>query len=644
MARTFIRQDDQIAASNTSSGGYSDATAPSLANYQTAPATILDDLNNLRSMLSYLKDIQTGNWYDSQTAPITLEAGTLRGVDDLNDALHLIEKKRVLRDVYLLLDISVPASASATGTFTSTGVFSDGETVTIGGQTYTFKSPFVDAANNINAAGTTAATHENLRRAINGDGVAGTNYGTGTTVNTNVTATDTASSNVLTAITAGTAANTVATTDTCANASFGAATLTGGAGDVNVLTAPQLPTNTTAAVGVVSTLGTVVASHTGTFGVLSLDEVVGSNAINPKNLLIILDGSTRDPILSSGRVIYGLLQTESGIADGDTMTGTTPDRAQISYVRLNAGGNDLEACPAADIGGKTINYAYRERVRLEGLSEADFLRGAVVDTPAAAAVDRQDVYDNQATTPVEVTTNSTLDLNAVGIFWEIRDLVNASLFRITEGSTGGTTTLQVGTDVDTFDVNAIVNDFNAGATIRSGGTRPIAVGVTDGVINSTAGDLRVLGTGELYLDDGNQTGSTWAQTDGIKLSDTTAEWDNFETRFGEVSLLNAIYQAANTNLHNKIYAVVTADVAADTDVSLADTNVDTAFGDLSSANFVNDYDVYLNGVLLRGGANAAANHDYYPGSVLTPQGKLKFEFSLKGTGSKPDQLTLIKWV
>lgn len=643
MSRTFIRQDDQIAASNTSSGGYSDATAPSLANYQTSPNTILDDLNNLRSVAHYLKNVQTSNWYTAQTAPVTLEAGILRGVDNLNNALHLIEKKRVLRDVYLLVDITVPSSVQATGTFTSAGVFSDGETVTIGTQTYTFKSPFVDAANNIDASGTTAQTHENLRRAINGDGVAGTNYGTGTAVNTNVTATDTATSNVLTAILGGTAGNLVATTETCANASFGAATLTGGAGDVNILTAPQLPTNTTAAVGVVTTLGTVVASHTGTFGNISLDEVVGSNAVNPKNLLLLVDGATRDPILSGGRVIYGLLQTESGIVDGDTITASTPDRAQISYVRINTAGDDLEYCPAVDIAGKVINYSYRERVRLEGLSEQDFLRGAVVDVPAASAVDRQDVYDNQATTPVELTTNATLDLNSAGIYWEIRDLANATLFRITEGSGGGTTTLQIATDVDTFDVNAVVNDFNTGIRANTGGTRPIRVGSTDGVIETTAGDLGLTAFAEFAFVDGNKSGSTYAGQ--LKLSDTSLEWSNYETAFGEVSLLNAIYQAANTNLHSKVWAIATADVAADTDVSgpANDNNLDTNLGDLSGGDFLQDYDLYLNGVLLRPGANAAANHDYYPGTSLA-NGQLKFEFNIKGTGSKPDQFTLIKWV
>jgi hypothetical protein len=596
-------------------------------------------------MLSYLKDIQTGNWYDTQVAPVTLETGVLRGVDNLNNALHLVEKKRVLRDVYLLTDIVVPAATFATGTLTLTANAANGDTVTTGTKTYTFQTVLTNVDGNVLIGASASDSIDNLIAAINLGAGSGTLYAAATTANGFVSAAaGVGDTMVASALSAGTAGNLIATTETGANMSWGAATLTGGAGDVNVLTAPQLPSNTTAAVGLVTTLGTVVAAHTGTFGVISLDEVLGSNAISPKNLLLIVDGQTRDPIFSSSRIIYGLLQTENA-TDGHTMTGTTPNRAQISYVRINSAGDDLEVVPATDIGGKTINYAYRERVRLEGLNEQDFLRGAVVDSPAAGSATRQQTYDNQGVTPVEVTTNSTLDLNSAGIFWEIRDLINASLFRITEGSGAGTTTLLIGTDVDTFDVNAVVNDFNSGATFNTGGTRPISVGTTDGVIQSTAGDLRVNGFGELYLDDGNQTGSTWSQTAGIKLSDTTLEWDNFEAQFGEVSLLNAIYQASNTNLHVKIYAVVTANVLANNDVSgpSNDNNLDVDLGNLSTGDFILDYDLYLNGVLLRGGANAAANHDYYPGTSLA-NGQLRFEFNLIGTGSKPDQLTLVKWV
>ena len=406
------------------------------------------------------------------------------------------------------------------------------------------------------------------------------------------------------------------------------------------LSLAQLPSNTIAAVGVVSTRGTVAAAHGGTFDTHALSEVVGSTAIAPKNIVEIVDGTTRDPILSGGRVVYALLQTENA-TDGHTMTGTTPDRAQLSFVRITAAGDDLEAVTVADIQGKVINYASMERKALEDLNEQDFLRGAIIDVPASTTATRQVVYDNQGTTPVEVTTNSTLDLNAAGIAWSIRDLANAALFTLTEGSTGGTTTLAVGADVDTLDVNAVVNDFAEGLRADTAGTR-IDVGVTAGVIETTGvADLRVLGAGELFLDDGNQTGSTWAQPNGIKLSDTTAEWDAFEVKYGEVSLLNAITQGQERN--PKVYATVTAATAADADVGgvAGGINLDAQLPDMSSGSFLTDYDVFLNGTLLRPGANAAANNDYYPGTSLV-NGQLKFEFNVKAGGT-PDVLCVIPY-
>jgi hypothetical protein len=194
-------------------------------------------------------------------------------------------------------------------------------------------------------------------------------------------------------------------------------------------------------------------------------------------------------------------------------------------------------------------------------------------------------------------------------------------------------------DVDFFDVNAVDNDFLNGIKVDTGAaSTTINIGVTANqidaggaltVTSAAATDLRLIGAGEMFLDDGNQTGSTWAQTNGIKLSDTTLEWDNFETAFGEVSLLRAIYLASQGGNATKTYAIVTVATNADLDVSLADGNVDTAFGDLSLGSFLVDYDVFLNGQLLRPGANSGANNDYYPGTSLTPQAQLRFEFRVK---------------
>jgi hypothetical protein len=632
MARTFIRQDTQIRKSDL----YDDSVTPSVTNYETNPVNIEDDLNSLRSQVQNVLNrngatFPTGKWYDDMTAPVTFEGGIKRGVDKLNQELHDLERKRVLvaSDKYLT-DLKV--GARATGVLTTTSTFSNGETVTIGTKTYLFETVLTNVDGHVLIGGSVAASLSNLAAAINLGAGSGTLYAAATTANTDVYATSNATTLTLFALTAGTAGNSIATTETAANASFGAATLLGGLTATNYVVLPPiaLPNNLIAAVGSVTTQGTVAAFHTGTFGTHALDLVSGASAINPKNLCNIIDSVTHDPILSSGRVIYALFQVESNV-DGQTLTGFTTTRAQLSFVRLNAAGNALEAVPAADIGGMTVHYSATERKALEDLNEQDFLRGAVTDIAASTTVTRQVAYDNQGTTPVELTTNATLDINSAGLAWKIRDLVNADLFTITEGSTGGTSTVTLGTDVDIFDSSAIINDFDKGLRVDTGGQR-INIGETSGLIESTgANDLRILGAGEMYLDDGNQTGSTWAQTAGIKLSDTTAEWNDYETAFGEVSLLRGIYLAyTQASRNDKIYANVTVTTNANVDVGgvAGGANLDAQLPDMSSGVFTQVYDVYLNGALQRGGANSGSNHDYYPGTSLV-NGQLKFEYKVK---------------
>lgn len=367
------------------------------------------------------------------------------------------------------------------------------------------------------------------------------------------------------------------------------------------------------------------------FEVHELIEIAGSNAIDPKNLVLVRDATTGQPVQSSGRDVFGLLQYESTGVDGAAFNDTSGGgRVKISFVRLTTGLDDLEACPVGDIAGKTVNYSYVRRLRFDDLPEEYWLNGSTfTDHTTQVDVTRQRAYDNQGTTPVELSTDADLDL-ALTKAWAIRDANDADLLQVTEGSGAGTTTVTVGVDVDTLDVNAAVNDFAEGLRVDTGGQR-INIGETAGTIESTgANDLRVFGAAELYLDDGNQSGSTWAQTAGIKLSENTAEWDAFETTFGEVSLLKAIVEAKNAGADSKTFAVVTAaTVAPNTDVSLADGNIDTALPAMDGGSFENDYDVYLNGTLLRPGANVSADHDYYPGTTLATAAKLKFEFQLR---------------
>lgn len=77
--------------------------------------------------------------------------------------------------------------AFSTGTITSSGVTpSDGDTVTVGGTTYTFKTALTPAANEVLIAGSAANALANLTRAINRIGTPGTDYGSATVKNPDV--------------------------------------------------------------------------------------------------------------------------------------------------------------------------------------------------------------------------------------------------------------------------------------------------------------------------------------------------------------------------------------------------------------------------------------------------------------------------
>jgi hypothetical protein len=124
--------------------------------------------------------------------------------------------------------IKQPNGVRATGTLTATGQFSDGETLTISGLVYTFHA-VPSLPNDVRIGGSLAASLANIAKAINGTGVAGTDYGVGTQAHGSVGATSDATTLSLTAAQGGVDGNNITTTETCANASFGGATLSGGA-------------------------------------------------------------------------------------------------------------------------------------------------------------------------------------------------------------------------------------------------------------------------------------------------------------------------------------------------------------------------------------------------------------------------------
>lgn len=128
--------------------------------------------------------------------------------------------------------LTVTGNVQASGTLTFTGQPANGETVTIGTKVYTFQTVLTNVDGNVLIGGTTAASITNLKNAINvnGLGTPGTDFALATVANTQVTATATATTLVATAIVAGVNGNSIATTKVLVNATWGGATLAGGAG------------------------------------------------------------------------------------------------------------------------------------------------------------------------------------------------------------------------------------------------------------------------------------------------------------------------------------------------------------------------------------------------------------------------------
>lgn len=126
----------------------------------------------------------------------------------------------------------------ARGIITATGTISDGDVVRINGTYYRFSSGTVDSGApagtvgdpwRVLIGGTVAVALTNLFNAINGTGLAGTDYSTALTAHTTVSAyTYTATTIAVRAVATGATGNAIVTTETGANLSWGGGTLADG--------------------------------------------------------------------------------------------------------------------------------------------------------------------------------------------------------------------------------------------------------------------------------------------------------------------------------------------------------------------------------------------------------------------------------
>lgn len=120
----------------------------------------------------------------------------------------------------------------------------------------------------------------------------------------------------------------------------------------------------------------------------------------------------------------------------------------------------------------------------------------------------------------------------------------------------------------------------------------------------------------------------------ILFSSGTTEWNTFHSLFGpEVTILNALNSisaslSGSNSARTRTNAGTTpATLAPGTNVAFP-TNIDTQMPDLTGCDFINDLNIYLNGVLLFPALGAGQGGDVYPGDSLT-NGDLKFEERLR---------------
>jgi hypothetical protein len=625
MPRTFVRQYQSYKTDD-----YADDLAAG-STLESASTDLETDLNAIRSQIKrYAGETK---WYTDKTG---------RDLKTTASDLLDIENKKLLFRSQILTDITVPAAAKSVGTLNcvSKAEMVNGEKVVIndGTRVVNFWSNVsgaysppggYDATNidvDVNACTDADSVKAVYISAING-----------ATIDITASSGGTGIVSLLHDING---AWNYAITHTVADTDFTVDGMKNGAGNMKVLVQSTGETpSEVAAVDAGTANGALVKVLTTDVGMFSLAEIGGANALNPKNLMVVRDATTGDPILSGGKTIWALFQGEAGIVDGNAFNDTTK-QCQLSFVKENATADDLIAVPTADIAGKSINYSYVLRINLDAVPEQAFLSGAFVDQSASVDVTLDNAIDNQSgpatqAQDIEVQITDTKS-------WAFEDSTGTDkILEIAALAAGD----QVNMKVETFTVdNAGLASFTGALEVNTG-ANGISIGVIADTINA-AGDLilnptlslKLQPTTDLVFTDQYQAGSGYS-TD-LVLSDLSTEWDTYKTNFGEVSLLNAISQAYSKAKHDKAVAATTGAVNANDNISGTTTpvNLTNNLLDYDGKNFVDDVDVYLNGVLLRNGANAGANHDVYPGTDPT-YGDICLEYKIKSG----DQITMVVW-
>jgi len=369
--------------------------------------------------------------------------------------------------------------------------------------------------------------------------------------------------------------------------------------------------------------GAVSAQLAGAIGSHSLAEISGADALHPKNLVQMFDGSTGDAILSDGRRVSALLQVGVAATDGSAFGDSGNDQGQLSFVRPNAAFNDLEACPVADIAGKVVVYAFSNRDSLNDMADVEFRGDLDAVDPSGITVSLDAAYDGGNFMTVD---GSDVDIRLADTkSWIFRKgSGGAVLVKILRTDAGTADQFLIDSAVDLFTVKAGANDFWEGITVDSNG-QDMNLGVTGGQIDSsglaivaTATDVAVTAADDILL-------TTGRQDTPIALDDSTvgAIGDLFSQSFASVAAaIKYAGEHGGVDMSLKLYTAA-GNFAKGDNIAAAIQDITANPIDMNTIGGVTQL-VFLNGRLMVGG-NGTTKNDIYAGTTPA-SGDLKVDF------------------
>jgi len=318
--------------------------------------------------------------------------------------------------------------AAATGTLTFTANAAADDTVSIGGQNYTFVTALTGAANQVLIGGSTAQSILNLQAAINAaSGGAGVAYGAGTVANASAYASAvTGTTLTTTANVNGTGGNSIATSAAgSGNEAFGAADLAGGVAGATVSIGNQTYTFVNA-LSHTETANEVVASSEAT-GLANLVSAVngtgggGYSANTVANTQVTAGASTGTTVLFTA---------DNAGTSGNFITTATGGATTGTFSSVDFTGGTAAGIPPSAVAGDTVTvgtqtYNFVSSLGspapnavqvLVGSNEADSLQNLANAINGGSGVGVNYVYGTGATANTSATAiagQSSIALTAI---------------------------------------------------------------------------------------------------------------------------------------------------------------------------------------------------------------------------------------